>query len=83
MHVDSTRMRGIDNQHAAWHFNCTILRVNSTLMRVKSTRKANFWSTDNFFHDLELKPLENLIQCCKLNYFLRILDTKLGEKQNH
>jgi hypothetical protein len=28
------------NQHAAFHFNCTVLRVDSILMRVKSRRKV-------------------------------------------
>jgi hypothetical protein len=32
-------------QHAACHFHCTVLRVDSTLMRVKSTRKVVFISS--------------------------------------
>jgi hypothetical protein len=47
--IDWTRMREIKNKlcvlnpHAAGHFNCTVLRVHWTLMRVKSTRKVFFY----------------------------------------
>jgi hypothetical protein len=48
--VDSTRMRVMEkkhcvlNQHAVWHFKCTVLRVDSTQIRVKSICKFFFVS---------------------------------------